>query len=93
LERQKHRLNIFGKYLPKIAEFAAKLGERPDMLDVQKLLNEILVVNQQEAEEENGEENSEENGDMENGVLPPPDEELDAEVGEKEEKLDVETDE
>ncbi|HIH89421.1 TPA: DNA topoisomerase VI subunit B [Candidatus Bathyarchaeota archaeon] len=84
LERQKHRLNIFGKYLPKIAEFASKLGEKPDVPDIQKLLNEILVVNQQEE----GEENSEENG-----VLPPPDEELIEEEGEeKEEKIDGEAD-
>ncbi len=89
LERQKHRLNIFGKYLPKIAEFAAKLGEKPDVPDIQKLLNEILVVNQQEE----GEENGEENGNGENGVLPPPDEELIEEEGEeKEEKMDGEAD-
>jgi DNA topoisomerase-6 subunit B len=89
LERQKHRLNIFGKYLPKIAEFASKLGEKPDIPNIQGLLDEILVVNQQEDEEENSENgNGEENG---NGVLPAPDEELEEEGEEKEEKLDGET--
>ncbi len=90
LERQKHRLNIFGKYLPKIAEFASKLGEKPDVPSIQGLLDEILVVNQQEDEDENGEENG--NGENGNGQLPPPDEELDdVESEEKEEKLDGET--
>jgi DNA topoisomerase-6 subunit B len=91
LERQKHRLNIFGKYLPKIAEFASKLGEKSDIPNIQKLLNEILVVNQQEDEEENG--NGENGNGEENGngdQLPPPDEELE-EGEEKEEKTDGET--
>jgi DNA topoisomerase-6 subunit B len=86
LEKQKHRLNIFSKYLPKIAEFAMKLGEKTVMPDTQRLLNEILVVNQQEEEGENG--NGEENG---NGVLPPLDEESPAEELE-EEKIDVKED-
>ena len=82
MEKQKHRLNIFSKYLPVIAEFAMRLGEKTDMPNIKKLLNEILVVNQQEEEEENG--NGEENG---NRVLPPPEEET-PEVELEEEKID-----
>jgi len=89
LERQKHRLNIFGKYLPKIAEFASKLGDKADIPNIQKLLDEILVVNQKEDEEENGNGEEEENGGDEN--LPPSEEEVDGEGEEKEEKMDGET--
>ncbi len=93
LEKQKHRLNIFGKYLPKIAEFSMKLGDRTEMPDVQRLLDEIMVVNQKEEDEENG---VEENGNgEENGVLPPPEEEVPEEELEeelKEEKIDGEAD-
>ena len=90
-ERQKPRLNIFGKYLPKIAEFAMKLGDKTDMPDVQKLLDEIRVVNQKEGDEENGVEEND-NGE-ENGMLPPPEEEVSEEELEeelKEEKIDGE---
>ncbi|TSA39761.1 DNA topoisomerase VI subunit B, partial [archaeon] len=83
LEKQKHRLNIFSKYLPKIAEFAMKLGDKTEIPNFQKLLGEILVINQQEEEEENG------NGE-ESEVLPPPEEEL-PEEGLEEEKIDGET--
>ncbi len=87
LERQKHRLNIFGKYLPIIAEFATKLSDKTDMPDIQRLLDEIMVVIQQEDDVENG------NGENGNGVLPPLEEELTEEELEelKEEKIDGET--
>ncbi len=61
LERQRHRLGIFSKYLPKIAEFSTKLSNREDLPNIQKLLDEIYTstVESGEIEEENGiEENS-----------------------------------
>ncbi|RLI09640.1 DNA topoisomerase VI subunit B [Candidatus Bathyarchaeota archaeon] len=38
LAHEKRRLNIFGKYLPKIAEFSAKLSDREEPPDVRPLL-------------------------------------------------------
>ncbi len=59
LERQKHRLNIFSKYLPIIADFSARLSDKADVPDIQKLLTEIFTTTD-EKEEENG--NGDENG-------------------------------
>jgi len=38
LAREKHRLDIFAKFLPKIAEFAAKLSDREELPDIAPLL-------------------------------------------------------
>ena len=40
---EKHRLNIFYKYLPKIAEFSTKLTEREKMPDIKPLLGTLSV--------------------------------------------------
>jgi DNA topoisomerase-6 subunit B len=48
IAREKRRLNIFNKYLPKIAEFASKLADKP-MPDVQPLLD-IVSTNIPEVE-------------------------------------------
>ena len=79
LERQRHRLNIFSKYLPVIAEFAQKLAERSDLPQVQKLLDE---VNTEKTDSEEIDE--EENGNIDNGELP----ELEVELEETEEILE-----
>ena len=87
LERQKHRLNIFGKYLPIIAEFASKLSEK-DPPNIDKLLNEVIVMKHpdEEEEEENG------NGDLIGKVLPSDELELDVEEEDKEVEIDGEED-
>lgn len=72
MERQRHRLNIFSKYLPIIAEFAQKLSDMQGPPDIKRLLNEVLTEKPEEEEEENGGENS-------NGELPEPEEETDEE--------------
>jgi len=41
IARERRRLNIFGKYLPKIAEFSAKLSERKEPPDVGHLLEAV----------------------------------------------------
>jgi len=41
VERQKKRLNIFAKYLPKIAEFSAKLAGKERPPDIKKLLRSV----------------------------------------------------
>ena len=41
IEREKRRLNVFNKYLPVIAEFAAKLAGIPDVADVTPLLTAV----------------------------------------------------
>jgi len=38
IDREKRRLNIFEKYLPKIAEFSAKLSDRDEPPDIEPLL-------------------------------------------------------
>jgi DNA topoisomerase-6 subunit B len=60
MERQRHRLDIFSKYLPIIAEFAQRLSDRQDLPDTQRLLNEVLIEKSESEEEE-------ENGNGENG--------------------------
>jgi DNA topoisomerase-6 subunit B len=41
LQRERHRLNIFEKYLPKIAEFSAKLSEKEDRPNIAPLLEMV----------------------------------------------------
>lgn len=41
VERQKKRLNIFAKYLPKIAEFSTKLAGKESPPDIKKLLRSV----------------------------------------------------
>ena len=41
VERQKKRLNIFAKYLPKIAEFSTKLAGKEKPPDIRKLLRSV----------------------------------------------------
>jgi DNA topoisomerase-6 subunit B len=43
IARERRRLNIFNKYLPKIAEFAAKLAEKP-LPDVEPLLEMVSTT-------------------------------------------------
>jgi DNA topoisomerase-6 subunit B len=41
IARQRRRLNVFNKYLPKIAEFSAKLAENSELPNVQPLMEEV----------------------------------------------------
>ena len=41
LQRERHRLNIFEKYLPKIAEFSAKLSEKEELPNIAPLLEMV----------------------------------------------------
>lgn len=50
IQRERRRLNIFAKYLPKIAEFSAKLAEKNEILDINPLL-EAVSANIPEVEE------------------------------------------
>ena len=50
LQRERRRLNIFAKFLPKIAEFSAKLAERNNMPDIEPLLD-IVSTGLPEVEE------------------------------------------
>ncbi len=50
LQRERRRLNIFEKFLPKIAEFSAKLAERNTMPDIEPLLD-IVSTGLPEVEE------------------------------------------
>lgn len=81
LERQRHRLGIFSKYLPKIAEFSTKLSNKEELPNIQKLLDEIYTLTME------NEEGEEENGADENGAPPPVEDvpelvEEDEEIGE-----------
>jgi DNA topoisomerase VI subunit B len=50
IQRERRRLNIFAKYLPKIAEFSAKLADKDNQPDVNPLL-EVVSANLPEVEE------------------------------------------
>ncbi|MBS7619577.1 DNA topoisomerase VI subunit B [Candidatus Bathyarchaeota archaeon] len=41
LAKEKRRLNVFEKFLPKIAEFSAKLADKPEPPDIKPLLNAV----------------------------------------------------
>ncbi|MBN1683679.1 DNA topoisomerase VI subunit B [Candidatus Bathyarchaeota archaeon] len=71
LERQRHRLNVFSKYLPKISEFSQKLADKEESPDIQKLLNEVNVPPQQEETED-----EDENGSSDDDVILPEDEDF-----------------
>jgi DNA topoisomerase-6 subunit B len=55
IERQKKRLDVFAKYLPKIATFSTKLAGRQKQPDVKPLLRSVLKHGEEEGEENNGE--------------------------------------
>ena len=42
--RERRRLDIFGKYLPKIAEFSAKLSDKDDMPNIEPLLRAVSAT-------------------------------------------------
>ena len=50
IQRERRRLNIFAKYLPKIAEFSAKLADKETQPDVNPLI-EAVSANLPEVEE------------------------------------------
>jgi DNA topoisomerase-6 subunit B len=50
LQRERKRLNLFAKFLPKIAEFSAKLSEQVDIPDIKPLLD-VVSANLPEVEE------------------------------------------
>jgi len=50
LARDKHRLDIFQKYLPRIAEFSAKLAKKNKTPDVDPLLKSVLRYGYEEKE-------------------------------------------
>ena len=51
VEREKKRLSIFAKYLPKIAKFSTELAGRQKEPDIQRLLESVSVVGAKEKEE------------------------------------------
>lgn len=52
LARDKHRLDVFQKYLPKIADFSAKLAKKGKPPDVSPLLKSVLSYEKTEESEE-----------------------------------------
>ena len=44
MARERRRLDIFGRYLPKIAEFSTKLSDRDDPPDIQPLLQAVSAT-------------------------------------------------
>jgi len=44
VERERKRLGVFSKYLPKIAQFATKLAGRQKPLDIKKLLDKVKTI-------------------------------------------------
>ncbi|MCW4055861.1 MAG: DNA topoisomerase VI subunit B, partial [Candidatus Bathyarchaeota archaeon] len=51
VEREKKRLTIFSKYLPKIAKFATQLANREKEPNIQKLLESVSTVGGKEKED------------------------------------------
>jgi len=51
LAHDKHRLDVFQKYLPKIAEFSAKLSKKGKPPDVSPLLRSVLRYEKEEDED------------------------------------------
>lgn len=56
MARDKHRLDVFQKYLPKIAEFSTKLAKKERSPDVAPLLKSVLTHEETEASEADQEE-------------------------------------
>jgi DNA topoisomerase-6 subunit B len=52
LAHDKHRLDVFQKYLPKIALFSAKLAKKGEPPDVSPLLKSVLRYEKEESEDE-----------------------------------------
>jgi DNA topoisomerase-6 subunit B len=55
LAHDKHRLDVFQKYLPKIASFSAKLAKKDKPPDVSPLLRSVLRYEKEESEDDQGE--------------------------------------
>jgi type VI protein secretion system component VasA len=51
VEREKKRLGVFAKYLPKIAKFSTDLAGREKEPDIQRLIESVSVVGGKEKEE------------------------------------------
>jgi len=49
VDREKKRLGVFSKYLPKIAEFSAKLAGKEKLPDIEKLLKSVKKFGAEEA--------------------------------------------
>ncbi|MBS7623328.1 DNA topoisomerase VI subunit B [Candidatus Bathyarchaeota archaeon] len=58
MEREKKRLDVFSKYLPKIAAFSARLAGKEKIPDVKKLLRSIAKYVEEGSEEGEGAEGS-----------------------------------
>ena len=52
IAHDKHRLDIFQKYLPKIASFSTKLARKPKQPDVSPLLKSVLKYEEEDIEDE-----------------------------------------
>ncbi|MEM2102000.1 MAG: DNA topoisomerase VI subunit B [Candidatus Bathyarchaeia archaeon] len=48
VERERKRLGVFSKYLPKIAQFATKLAGRQEPPDIKKLLDKVKTIEENE---------------------------------------------
>jgi DNA topoisomerase-6 subunit B len=58
LARDKHRLDVFQKYLPKIASFSSKLAKKGKPPDVSVLLKSVLSYEKEEIEDDQDTESS-----------------------------------
>jgi len=56
MERERKRLDVFSKYLPKIAAFSAKLAKKEKVPDVKKLLRSVAKFAEEDTEGEGSEE-------------------------------------
>jgi DNA topoisomerase-6 subunit B len=59
LARDKHRLDVFQKYLPKIANFSTKLAKKGEPPDVSPLLTSVLKYEKSEESESDQDEDTE----------------------------------
>jgi hypothetical protein len=49
VDRERRRLGVFSKYLPKIAQFSAQLAGREKVPDIEKLLRSVKKFGAEEA--------------------------------------------
>jgi DNA topoisomerase-6 subunit B len=63
MEREKRRLDVFSKYLPKIATFSARLAKKERVPDIKKLLRSIVKYVEEGTEESEEEGNEGTEGD------------------------------
>ena len=48
MDRERKRLGVFGKYLPKIAQFSTQLAGKEKLPDIEKLLKSVKRFGEKE---------------------------------------------